>query len=996
MRDVTEARDRYMSDVGTTSMWTKHDVPELLLGAQPRIAPPEMQYGIADLSAIVDPLLEHARTRLRDEAHLSGADAALSCPADDIFIHSLRSTVSRLIRRTLVLELNVARLRGHLRGATPADRFTAFVDLLQTPEYRASLLKEYPVLFERIAIAIQQWYAATREFLLHLVQDYDNIATDFGISGRLTRITVTGDRHNGGRSVLLVNFADGSVAVYKPRSLAVDAAFALFVEWLNEQCGPSLELQFPKHINRGDHGWVEFIKARACDSRQDLRRFYCRQGAWLAVFHIFRGVDFHEQNFVANCDNPIPIDIETLFHPVLPGEHDAVEGAPALAYQSIRDSVLRIGMLPTNFSVLVGADAADRSALGGGIERNTISYPGALELQNAGTDLMQYVPGNVSLPKSLNRPILDGIAQDPAEWLDEIIAGFTLVFRVAQTHNTAITRMLSRCANCSTRVLVRSTESYSHFLHDSEHPDRMRKTVDRDILFDRLISVGGNFAKKDRLLAIERAALVRNDIPYFSTRPNSRDLWSDGKQVVKHYSPASGLSSAQRILLQLNEQELERQIWFIRASLSKGTLAEPQCIPLGPDRFTPTQTLLATAVAIGDRLIRCAFRADDSIAWLGLTVDEDAVKIGVTDINLYGGLSGIALFFAQLARISHEDRFQNIAKFIVAQIRRDLPGHDGVLGPQSPIGVFDGYGGIIYMMHYLGKLWCDPTLIADAQKLAAWLADAVKDDTRLDVISGVAGLTVVLTDLFTTTHSREILELLMSCATRLCDTCCYRSTGITWATRIECSQPLTGASHGASGMAWALAHVATVTDDRDLLKFVCGALDYEWSVFSPESHNWPTFIQNSRASTSNIVPSFKWTWCHGAPGIGLVRLDIFRLLRSTLDERLHRDIDLAVTSSFEHRRSWNHSLCHGECGIADLFVELAASATMRRFIPNAPGLSQQVIQELINGILHDGVSCGVPNRLETPGLMVGMAGIGYGLLRLALPDQVPSILLLRT
>ncbi len=38
--------------------------------------------------------------------------------------------------------------------------------------------------------------------------------------------------------------------------------------------------------------------------------------------------------------------------------------------------------------------------------------------------------------------------------------------------------------------------------------------------------------------------------------------------------------------------------------------------------------------------------------------------------------------------------------------------------------------------------------------------------------------------------------------------------------------------------------------------------------------------------------------------------------------------------------------------------------------------------------------CGVAWGVETPGLMTGLAGIGYGLLRLAAPEEVPSLLVL--
>ena len=44
----------------------------------------------------------------------------------------------------------------------------------------------------------------------------------------------------------------------------------------------------------------------------------------------------------------------------------------------------------------------------------------------------------------------------------------------------------------------------------------------------------------------------------------------------------------------------------------------------------------------------------------------------------------------------------------------------------------------------------------------------------------------------------------------------------------------------------------------------------------------------------------------------------------------------------------------------------------------------------------EGWLCGVPLAVETPSLMVGLAGMGYQLLRLAAPERVPSVLLLET
>ena len=55
-------------------------------------------------------------------------------------------------------------------------------------------------------------------------------------------------------------------------------------------------------------------------------------------------------------------------------------------------------------------------------------------------------------------------------------------------------------------------------------------------------------------------------------------------------------------------------------------------------------------------------------------------------------------------------------------------------------------------------------------------------------------------------------------------------------------------------------------------------------------------------------------------------------------------------------------------------------------------------ERIAGGILADierrGWQCGHGRAVETPGLMTGLAGIGYGLLRVAEPERVPAVLVL--
>ena len=80
----------------------------------------------------------------------------------------------------------------------------------------------------------------------------------------------------------------------------------------------------------------------------------------------------------------------------------------------------------------------------------------------------------------------------------------------------------------------------------------------------------------------------------------------------------------------------------------------------------------------------------------------------------------------------------------------------------------------------------------------------------------------------------------------------------------------------------------------------------------------------------------------------------------------------------------SHCLCHGNFGNAELF---------------RIGDDDSRVNQLVQMVVDDYVSkehwqCGLPAGTTTPGLMCGLAGIGYGLLRAADPIDIPNVLAL--
>ena len=128
-------------------------------------------------------------------------------------------------------------------------------------------------------------------------------------------------------------------------------------------------------------------------------------------------------------------------------------------------------------------------------------------------------------------------------------------------------------------------------------------------------------------------------------------------------------------------------------------------------------------------------------------------------------------------------------------------------------------------------------------------------------------------------------------------------------------------------------------------------------------------------------------WCHGAPGIGLARLNA---IDSIGDDRLYDDIDAAIESTLAAGFGHNQCLCHGDLGNLIFLYE----AGVRLGDAVLVGQVKRLTASVLGSLKGNDYLCGIPLAQETPGLMTGLAGIGYGLLRLAAPDRVPSVLTL--
>jgi lantibiotic modifying enzyme len=107
------------------------------------------------------------------------------------------------------------------------------------------------------------------------------------------------------------------------------------------------------------------------------------------------------------------------------------------------------------------------------------------------------------------------------------------------------------------------------------------------------------------------------------------------------------------------------------------------------------------------------------------------------------------------------------------------------------------------------------------------------------------------------------------------------------------------------------------------------------------------------------------------------------------DAAIRAEIETAVQTTIARGFGASHSLCHGDLGNPEL-LQQASEALGSQERSQLDRLTVTILES----IDRLGWLCGSPIRVESTGLMTGLAGSGYGLLRRAEPTRVPSVLTL--
>ena len=770
-------------------------------------------------------------------------------------------------------------------------------------------------------------------------------------------------------------------------------AFNNLLDWINTQ-GDIIPLRTLCVVDRGTYGWVEYVEHISCKSDEELEQFYTRAGMLLCLGHLLGGNDFHCENLIACGEHPVLVDTETLINNDL--RHDTSFTLDNFYSGDAWDTVLRTGLLPI-WIVDEENHPVDLSGLGA-VGVQPLSQR-KIVWQHVNTDVMETDWETITVYPQQNIPFQPGATANPNCYVVQIIDGFTQVYRFLMDNQEALLAAdgpLQAFDGLLFRFVLRPSQSYAHLSQHSLQAPFLRNGADRSILLDALVreTSGAMASPLARFfLADEINALENLDVPRFTGKTDCCSLELDSGRSVKAFDESSFSLTLKRIR-GMSESQLNKQISYIRGSFYTRLIADESKNHARFDTVDETEVsaindyALREAVAtIYERIKAQAISTETkAVTWFILKNFKSLKRYQLQPMNhsLYDGHCGVALFLAAYARLERDTQAKNLALDALSIVRTALsnPTANSELS-KMPVGIGFGLGSIVYGLVCVGQLLEADELYTDAERAAQFITDQViEQDPHLDIVLGTAGALLGLLALHAITGSSDVLQRAKACGEILLNRQVETGNGVGWSNGDGVVG--SGFSHGAAGIGYALFRLYQVTNDVSLLRTIEQAIQFENTLYDPALKNWLYF----RPLDSTIPAICQATWCHGAPGIGLSRCMLTQYFSSPV---IDSDIDKAINATLRNKRSLVDHLCCGSLGIIDVLMEIG----VRQRRPELCTIAQREVAYVVARAKQVGtfsLDTDLPD-LQNVTLFKGLAGIGYGLLRVLHYGQLPSVLL---
>ncbi|GAA6410304.1 type 2 lanthipeptide synthetase LanM family protein [Blautia hominis] len=737
-----------------------------------------------------------------------------------------------------------------------------------------------------------------------------------------------GDLHEYATTVMFLYFENGERIVFKPKSSALKIFFNNLLNLIYKDL--NLNAMTYKIMDKGTYCWEEYIKPKGCRTLHEFYMFYYKLGIIICVSRVLDIGDLHYENVIACGEDPMFIDVEVSLYDI--NVRDSV----------IKNSVLKTGILPVGYT--------DFSALSG--RENQLTNFKIPKVINRKSSDIKIIYQNSYTKEFSNRPFLinDCLNNNHDILVTKIKKGFEKAYIFCFKNKDKIKKLIP--LNIRSRVLFNNTQEYSMLINVLYSAELMKnENVRYKYLHDYFSS---KTYKSNLLKDLEEETVLNGYIPTYYCDWSNTILITNNQYIDNFFDD----KKYNHILYNfdcLNYYDLNIQIRIITLLLYKPSNIK-NINPIVNFNSEKTINICSSSLCnainkISDELISGLIDCDNRIGWVTLAPNSEYVhyKIIITDMYLYNGISGIAIFFAALIKYNCQQKYIDIFHTLINEMFKytdDLLKKKTINGS---IGIMAGEGSIAYSYQILYVLTMDVIYLEYAKKHLYILKKCSSNkssssniESKCDLLYGAVGGILVYINMYKLSKNIIYLEE----AINLLE--------VNNILKIHNNIEEWGIAHGKFGYLLILIELFKLTHDEKYSKTIKSIMSEYMRIYQ--------FNQTALGKANNM------SWCNGISGILLV----LHKMNSVPELRNESIITHINTLFYRYKQEYQlneECLCHGNTG---LYSILQVCNHQKDFLCARIKYCEQLSKEIMNK--------DIKNELSIPGFMLGISGIGYFLI----------------
>nr|CUH82812.1 LmgM-posttranslational modifications of prelacticin LMG [Lactococcus lactis subsp. lactis] len=867
--------------------------------------------------------------------------------------------ISDICIKYLIILINAESRDGNLVGNNPNERYLFFEEKYsKTGIAYKKLTKKNPNIQVDLSYFVNSYTSLVRTIQEKYEKD-SKILFKKGLirdgNEKLLSITIKGDFHNGEAVAEVVT--ERSTVMFKPRSINNEIFFYELLTYLSTKYTTKDIFSFKELLvlDKETYGWVEFLVEEPVSSVENIYIFYERLGYILAISYMLNLSDLHFENIVCKGAVPSIVDLETLFSMSVVKQTN-INDATSTINNIISNSVYSTSLLPVlGEHNLFGGDAS--GIMGGKFNKEELS------IQNPFSDEIKLMKKykRVEYKKHLPFVLKNGtkVYANPQNYKENLIHGFNVGYELIMNNKKDIISFVKeKGKEVNVRILARNTMEYSALIQASKSP---AYSTNREYIYNKLFKFNKNLP--ETLIESEIIQLKKMSIPIFICKADSNIVKDpDFNNVyILHTNPLNEVSekinNADNNDMNLQKKLIDFSIESQSRLFTDGNKF-PQYRILKGDEGNLDSAIINILDIIEDNATVSA--KDKSVNWMSLGISsQEIIQLESMDNDVYKGISGIGLSLIEYYEYNPNDNTKKLLDLIYQTITSSIS-HK----MDTKIGIdYSFYNGITGEIAFLNKynIFFNKNNVI-LENYFSICIERLQDNTlpTNDIIGGEAGLIIYLYELKDNNiYYQVIIDL-----------------GESLIKRIDYKMQMASYAHGNSGLMTALLYVYQISkqskymelfehlwENEDKLKLQIG-----WKDYRKKDNTCSTY------------------WCHGASGQAVARMQWLlinkknRYLSIDKEQKLLGELNELINLIIQEGLTENNfCLCHGIVG--NLMILNYYQTHFKKHDSHLKKIIKDNFLSVCKYGLEFGWICGLGDLFYSYGIMTGLSGILYSLIR---------------